>query len=282
MTAEDAPLVLTEHPAPGIARIVLDRPAKRNAQTKQMIYELDAAFSAVAQDDAVRVIILAANGPHFSAGHDLGDYETPMDAFSPVTNWGGFTLPGAEGYMAVEAEIYLGMCWRWRNIPKPTIAQVQGKVIAGGLMLVWPCDLVVCSTDATFSDPVVVFGVNGHEFFTHVWELGARRAKQMLFTGDAITAAEAEQIGMVNLVVEPDQLANATLELAERIALRPTMGLKLAKLAVNQSLDAQGQWQAVQAAFGLHQLGHSHNREVFGTYIDPSGAEIIRASNRPR
>ena len=282
MTVADAPLVLIERPANGVARLVLDRPAKRNAQTKQMIYELDAAFTAAAQDDDIRVIILAANGPHFSAGHDLSDYETPMDAFSPVTTWGGFTLPGAEGYMAVEAEIYLGMCWRWRNIPKPTIAQVQGKVIAGGLMLVWPCDLVVCSTDASFSDPVVVFGVNGHEFFTHVWELGARRAKHMLFTGDSITAAEALQIGMVNSVVEPGDLADATLELAQRIALRPSIGLKLAKMAANQSLEAQGQWQAVQAAFGLHQLGHSHNREVFGTYINPSGAEIIRASNRPR
>lgn len=275
-------LVYTEHPAAGLARIVLNRPDKRNAQTKQMIYDLDAAFTAAAQDDAVKVIVLAANGPHFSAGHDLADYDVPMDAFTPVTNWGGFGLAGAEGYMAVEAEIYLGMCWRWRNIPKPTIAEVQGKVIAGGLMLVWPCDLVVCSDDATFADPVVVFGVNGHEFFTHVWELGARRAKHLLFTGDAITAEEAKQIGMVNQVVPRDELPHATLALAEHIAKRPGMGLKLAKQAANQSLDAQGQWQALQAAFSLHQLGHSHNREVFGSYIDPGGAEIIRAANRPR
>ncbi|MDP4701670.1 MAG: enoyl-CoA hydratase-related protein, partial [Ilumatobacteraceae bacterium] len=163
-------LVFIEHPAEGVARIVLNRPDKRNAQTKDMIYQLNDAFDVCAQDDAVKVIILAANGPHFSAGHDLSDYSVPMDAFTPVSTAGGFTLPGAEGYMAVETEIYLGMCWRWRNIPKPTIAEVQGKVIAGGLMLVWPCDLVVASSDATFSDPVVVFGVNGHEFFTHVWE----------------------------------------------------------------------------------------------------------------
>jgi enoyl-CoA hydratase len=277
----DEQLVLTEKPSEGIARIVLDRPAKRNAQTKAMIYQLNDAFTAAAQDDEVKVIILAARGPHFSAGHDLSDYGVPMDAFSPVTTWGGFSLPGAEGYMAVEQEIYLGMCWRWRNIPKPTIAQVQGKVIAGGLMLVWPCDLVVASSDATFADPVVVFGVNGHEYFTHVWELGARRAKELLFTGAAITAEEAYRIGMVNKVVEGDELEAATLELAEHIARRPGMGLKLAKQAVNQSLDAQGQWQALQAAFSLHQLGHSHNREVHGFYIHPDGAEIIRAENRP-
>ena len=93
--------------------------------------------------------------------------------------------------MATEAEMYVGLCWRWRNIPKPTIAQVQGKVIAGGLMLVWPMDLVVCSEEATFSDPVVAFGVNGHEYFTHPYEAGARLAKEMLFTGRAITRRSA-------------------------------------------------------------------------------------------
>ena len=97
---------------------------------------------------------------------------------------------GAEGMMAREEEIYLGFCTRWRQLPKPTIAQVQGKVIAGGLMLVWPCDLVVASEDATFSDPVVAFGVNGGEYFAHPWEVGARKAKEMLFTGEPLTAAQ--------------------------------------------------------------------------------------------
>ena len=78
--------------------------------------------------------------------------------------------------MAREEEIYLGFCNRWRALPKPTIAQVQGKVIAGGLMLVWPCDLVVASEDATFSDPVVAFGVNGVEYFAHAFEFGQRQA----------------------------------------------------------------------------------------------------------
>jgi enoyl-CoA hydratase len=98
--------------------------------------------------------------------------------------------------MIGEEEIYLGFCWRWRNLPKPTIAQVQGKVIAGGLMLVWPFDIVVASDDSTFSDPVVAFGVNGHEFFTHAWELGARKAKELLFTGAAFTAEECHRLGM--------------------------------------------------------------------------------------
>lgn len=264
-----------EKPSPAIARITLDREETRNAQDRQMLYELNEAFDVAAQDDAVKVIILGANGPHFSSGHDLKD-RTPMSEFEPVSCWGGFDLPGAEGWMATEEEIYLGLCWRWRNIPKPTIAQVQGKVIAGGLMLVWPCDLIVASEDAEFSDPVTAFGLNGHEYFVHTWEVGARRAKEMLFTGTSISAAEAHQLGMVNRVVPRKDLEDYTLRLAVQIAERPSIGLKLAKQSVNQSLDAQGQWAAVQAAFSLHEVGHSHNMQVHGIPVDPAGARTIR------
>ncbi|MDQ1566368.1 MAG: enoyl-CoA hydratase [Actinomycetota bacterium] len=268
-----------EQPAEGVARIVLAREETRNAQNKRLLYEVNDAFDAAGRDDAVKVVILAADGPHFSSGHDLRD-KSRMDEFTPVSCWGGFDLPGAEGWMAVEEEIYLGLCWRWRNFPKPTIAQVQGKAIAGGLMLVWVCDLVVASSDAEFSDPVVAFGVNGVEFFTHAWELGPRRAKEMLFTGAPVTADEGRQLGMVNHVVERDDLGRFTLALAERIARQPSMGLKLAKQAVNQSLDAQGQWTAIQAAFSLHQLAHSHNMQVHGQIVDPGGAAVIRNQSR--
>jgi enoyl-CoA hydratase len=159
---------------------------------------------------------------------------------------------------------------------QPTIAQVQGKAIGGGLMLVRSCDLVVASVDAAFSDPVVAFGVNGHEFFVHAWELGARKAKELLFTDGAITADEARAIGMVNRGVPNGDLADEALAMARRVARLPSMGLKLAKQAVNQSLDAQGQWGAVQAAFSLHQLGHAHNREVHGLAVHPDGAALIR------
>ena len=180
--------------------MVLARTETRNAQDRQMLYEIDRAFGLAVRDDAVKVIIVAADGPHFSSGHDLYDC-APMSDFTPTSLAGGFELPGAEGWMATEQELYVGLCWRWRNLPKPTIAQVQGKVIAGGLMLVWPFDLVIASDDATFSDPVVAFGVNGHEYFVHTWELGARKAKEMLFTGAALGAEECRQLGMVNHVV---------------------------------------------------------------------------------
>ncbi len=264
-----------ETPAERIARIVLARPEVRNAQNKRMLYELNDAFDRAAQDDEIRAIILAADGPDFSSGHDLRDTST-MSEHRPVSCWSGFDLPGVEGYMATEAEAFLGLCWRWRNLPKPTIAQVQGRAIAAGLMLIWPCDLIVASTDATFSDPVVAYGCNGHEFFVHPWEVGARKAKEMLFTGEEISAAEALQLGMVNKVVERDHLETTTLELAGKIVKRPSMGLKLAKQAVNQALDAQGQWTVVQAAFSLHQLGHAHNMQLFGSVIDPAGAALVR------
>ena len=153
---------------------------------------------------------------------------------------------------------------------------MHGKTIAGGLMLMWVCDLVVASDDATFSDPVVAFGVNGVEYFAHPWEVGVRKAKEMLFTGQSISAAEAHALGMVNHVVPRAELEKFTLDLAARIASRPSMGLKLAKQSVNQAQDAQGFWTALQAAMSLQQLGHSNNAQVHGMLVDPSGAEVIR------
>ena len=265
----------------GVARIVLAREDARNAQDRKMTYELNAAFDLAAQDDEANVIVLAADGPHFSSGHDLRD-KSKMSDFETVSNWGGFSLPGAEGYMAQEQEIYMGMCWRWRNLPKPVIAEVQGKVIAGGLMLVWVCDLIIASEEATFSDPVVAFGVNGVEYFAHPWEVGIRKAKEMLFTGEPIGAEEAKSLGMVNHVVPRDNLNQFTTDMAEHIAERPSMGLKLAKQSVNQMQDSQGLWPALQAAMSLQQLGHSHNNQVHGMGVDPRGMEIIRAQAKKK
>ena len=267
-----------EQPGERVARIVLARPQVANAQDYQMLSELNGAFDRAARDDSVRVIVLAADGDHFSSGHDLRG-GTAMDEIEPIGTWCCFGADGAEGYMATEAEMYVNLCWRWRNIAKPTIAQVQGKVIAGGLMLVWPMDLVVCSEEATFADPVVAFGVNGHEYFTHPFEAGARLAKEMLFTGRPITADEAYRRGMVNRVVSRDQLESETLELATHIARRPSFGLALAKQSVNNSLDAMGMYTAIQSAFGLHHVAHNHNLRLFDSLVDPSGMDVVRAES---
>jgi enoyl-CoA hydratase len=275
--------VTYEVPADRVARISLNRPEARNAQDTKLLYELNDAFDMAARDDAISVIVLAANGPHFSSGHDLREADPigSLAKYETVGTWCGFSCEGAEGWMAREKELYQGLSERWRNIPKPTIAQVQGKCIAGGLMLVWPCDLIVASEDALFSDNTVSMGMTGVEFFGHPWELGPRKAKEMLFTSDFVTAQDAHRLGMVNQVVPAAELATFTLELASKIAAKPLFALKLTKEAVNAAEDAQGRISAMQTAFALHQLGHSHNMQVHGLPIDPRGAGgLVEAPKR--
>jgi enoyl-CoA hydratase len=254
----------------GIAVISLNRDSKRNAQNNQMTYELNACYDAAARDSNVKVIVLRAEGKHFSAGHDLRDKSNHLD-FPQVFPQSGFTGEGQEGMMAHEEEVYFNMCWRWRNIPKPVIAAAQGMTIAGGLMLLWVADIIIAADDATFSDPVVAFGVNGVEYFAHPWEFGARKAKELLFTGDTFTAQEAMDAGMINRVVPAADLDSATMAMAAKIATKPGFALKLAKESVNQTLEAQGQYNAFRAAFSLQHLGHANNQLRFGMSIDPSG-----------
>lgn len=252
----------------GVAVVTLDRPEARNAQNKRMTYELNACFDDASRRSDVKVIVLQADGPHFSSGHDLRDRESHRE-FDLVFPHGGFGREGQEGHMAWEQEVYFEMCWRWRNLPKPLLAAAQGKTIAGGLMLLWVADVIVAADDALFSDPVVAMGVNGVEYFAHPWEWGARKAKELLFTGDWVTAAEAHRLGMVNHVVPAAELREFTLALARRIAERPSFALKLAKESVNQTLEAQGQWTALRAAFSIQHLAHAHNRAKFGVPVDP-------------
>jgi enoyl-CoA hydratase len=268
-----------EMPDQHVARVTMARPETRNALDRKMLYELDHAFMRAARDPAVKVIILAADGPHFSSGHDLYDETTTLD-FPSVVQGAGHHEPGVAGMYAGEEEYYVGLHWRWRNIGKPTIAQVQGKAIAGGLMVAWPMDLIVASENAQFSDPVVAFGVNGVEYFTHAWEFGPRRAKEMLFTGQVLSAKECYDFGMVNHVVPDEELASFTLDLAQRIATRPAIGLKLAKQAVNFSMDVQGQQQAITGTLAMHHVGHAHARVEFGMPLDPSGVDVIRNESK--
>lgn len=264
-----------EQPAEHVARIVLDRADARNAQSMRMLYELNDAFDLAAQDDSISVVVLAANGPHFSAGHDLREQagEAVVAEHRRIGTWCGFGCDAAESRMAIEKEMYLGLSERWRNLPKPTIAAVQGKVIAGGLMLVWPCDLIVAAEDALFCDNTVSMGVSGAEFFNHPFEVGVRKAKEMLFTADFLTAAEVHRLGMVNHVVPLAELQSFALRLASRIAEKPLFALKLAKEAVNVAQDNQGRVNAMQTSFAYHQLCHSHNQQLHGLPIDPGFLE---------
>lgn len=233
----------------GIATITLDRPEAANAQTLPMLDDLDEAWRRAAEDDGVRVIVLQANGKHFSAGHDIKS--VGEDDGGPQ----GWTLAGI---YEVEARRFLEYSLRWRNVPKPSIAAVQGVCIAGGLLLAWPCDLIIAADNATFSDPVVSLGIGGVEYHGHTWEWGARKAKELLFTGRAMTAAEAERLGMVTRVVPLDDLRAEARALAAEIATRHPFALRQAKRAVNQTLDVQGFYAAIQSVFDVHQTGHGH------------------------
>ena len=238
--------------ADGIATITLNRPEVFNAQNMALLDELDGAWTTAAQDDGVRVIVLRAEGKHFSAGHDLKD------------RWPGPGELTLEWIYQAESRRYLEYTLRWRNVPKPSIAAVQGRCIAGGLLLCWPCDLIVAADDARFSDPVVLMGIGGVEYHGHTWELGARKAKEILFTGRALSAVEAQQVGMVNRVVPRDELDAETRALAERIAKMPPFGLRQAKRAVNQTQDVLGFYAAIQSVFDIHQTGHGNALSVSG------------------
>ena len=250
-----------------IALITLNRPRYRNAQNSAMTYALDSAFAQATNDDQVTVIVLAGAGDHFSAGHDIGTPERDADRSFPrqaVLWWDHVDRAGADARYAREMEVYLGMCRRWREIPKPVIAMVQGACIAGGLMLAWVCDLIVAADDAFFADPVVRMGIPGVEYFAHPWVLGPRFAKEVLFTGGRFTAERAFQVGMVNRVVPRAELEAATFALAEEIAVMPPFGLALTKRAVNQCEDLMGLRSGMDSVFGLHHVAHAHNAEVRG------------------
>src|SRR5271170_3963065 len=263
------------------AVITLNRPRFRNAQNSAMTYALDEAFTAAVNDEAVAVIVLAGEGDHFSAGHDIGTPGRDIDVSferKAVMWWDHVGRDGADNRYAREMEVYLGMCRRWREIPKPTIAMVQGACIAGGLMLAWVCDLIVAAEDAFFADPVVRMGIPGVEYFAHPWVLGPRLAKEVLFTGGRFSAERAYQAGMVNRVVPRADLESAVFELAGEIAEMPAFGLALAKRAVNQCEDLMGMRPGMDAVFGLHHLAHAHNAEVSGDYLAGLDARGMKAS----
>ena len=247
------------------AWVTMNRPQYRNAQNSLMTYALDAAFQRAVGDDEAKVIVLTGAGKHFSAGHDIGSPGRDVDQHydnKAIIWWDHVGRTGGDLRYAREMEVYLGMCRRWRDIPEPMIAMVQGACIAGGMMLAFICDLIVAADSAFFADPVVRMGIPGVEFFAHPWALGARAAKEILFTGDRFTAQPAYERGMVNRVVSADRLEAKTLALAERIAAMPSFGLALAKRAVNQCEDAMGMRNGIDSVFGLHHFAYSHNAEI--------------------
>jgi enoyl-CoA hydratase len=240
-----------------VAVITLDRPQAANAQTPGILKDLDDAWRRADADPDVRVIMFMTAGKHFSAGHDMSGNDPSANGrnLRPKRTEDGKLV--AEDYYDWETRGYLEYAKRWRDIPKPTIAAVQGKCIAAGLMLCWPCDLIVAADNAQFSDPVGMLGIMGVEYFAHTWELGPRKAKEMLFTQSSVSADEALRCGMVNHVVPVDDLRSFTMDLAHRVAQTDPWALRLAKRAVNHTMDTMGFSTAIESCFDMHHLGHT-------------------------
>ncbi len=266
-----------------VAWITMNRPQFNNAQNGQMTYALDDAFDRAVKDDAVRCIVLAGEGKHFSAGHDIGtpgrDLHHEFDKrlmLAPHTN-----KPAAELLYTREQEQYLGMCRRWRDIPKPTIAMVQGACVAGGLMLAWVCDLIVASEDAFFQDPVnPLMGIPGVEYFAHAYELPPRVAKEFLLLGERMSASRAYSFGMVNKVVPRDELREAVAAWAVKLAGQNRLGNWLTKQSVNHVEELLGKRAAMDAVFHMHHFAHAQNDLVTGNSIAGVSGKSAAAANK--
>ena len=254
--------IVTEHFGP-VCKISLNRPQQRNAQNQQLLDELDTALQAAQKNDAVRVVIIAGNGDHFSAGHDLKEAQEKRAGFTVEQRW------------AYEELRYFDYCMRIWDFPKPVIAQVQGACVAGGFMIANMCALIVASDDAFFSDPVgQTLATSAVEVLIHPWVMGLRKAKEFLYTGMRLTAQDAKEIGMVNRVVPRAELETATMAMAERIAQAAPFGLKLTKKSLNRTLDAQGLRESLSAHFDTHQL--SHMTEEFKALRDQGLSKAIQ------
>ena len=233
-----------------IVTVTIDRPEVMNVISRKVYAELDAAFAQAEDDDTVKVIIVAGAGDNFGAGHDIGTQamrdeldEYPRD-FTPLAR-----------VSAMDRGVYWRMHDRWRNIGKPTIARVQGYCIMGSWMLASACDLCVAAQDAKFADRSVRWGGAHHEYPTHFWELGVKKAKEYLWTGDFIDADEAHRLGMVNRVVANEKLIEATLWLARRIAMNSGYALRVSKMSINQAADIMGLSAAVRASGNFWIMG---------------------------
>jgi enoyl-CoA hydratase len=258
-----------------VLRITTNRPQVLNAQSRVMIRELDQAFRMAVEDDDTRVVIVAGAGAHFSAGHDLGSPEELEDQKAHPVG------PGMPENLERLSELYLETTLRWREVPKPTIAQVQGYCIMGGLMLASCCDLIVAADNARFADRSVRWGGPHVQYFGMPWDLGPRKTKEYLFTGDYLDAHEALSLGLVNRVVPREALAAATLELAQRIALQDPFALKMVKASVNGTVDIQGHRQAIEAAFKNYMITIPH-RQALGTYGAAARARGVKARIQAR
>lgn len=265
-----------------VAHIIMNRPGFNNAQNSQMTYALDAAFRRAVDDDAIRAIVLRGEGKHFSAGHDIGtpgrDVTASWDRVALVPDH--VNKPAAEFLYTREHEVYIGMCRRWRDVPKPTIAAVQGACVAGGLMLAWICDIIVATDDAFFQDPVNRMGIPGVEYFAHGFELPPRIAKEFILLGERLSADRAYQFGMVNRLSTRETLLADVKKIADEVASRPRLGNWLTKQALNHVEDLRGKRTATDAHFHMHHFAHAQNDLTSDNSLGGMDAKSMASANK--
>ncbi len=220
-----------------VRRLTMNRPKALNALSTELIAAMSTALDAAADDDDVRVLILRGAGRAFSAGYDL--HEDAEAGTKDSVAW----------YRELQHSV--DEMLKFFDHPKPIIAQVQSFCLAGGCDLMMVCDLTVCSDDAKFGEPEIRFG-SGVVTMVMPWLLGARKAKELLFTGeDRIDAQEALRIGMVNRVVPAAELDDATLKLAEEIAKNDPFAVSMQKRAINAAWEGAGFREAIAANVAL-------------------------------
>jgi len=230
-----------------VARVTLNRPHVKNAQSTRLLHEMDAAFARAVDDEDVRVIVLAGEGDSFSAGHDLGSKQVRDD---PSQNPRPADLVGR--YERVWG-LYVDLGLKWRNLPKPTIAMVQGYCIFGGWMIATAMDLIIAADDAKFL-------ASHFQYFSVPYDVPPRKAKELLFEFRFMPADEAREAGLVNRVVPRAKLEEETMALARRIAQQDAFALRLAKLSVNQAQDTMGYSTFIKSALQTYLIGAESGR----------------------
>jgi len=216
--------------------ITLDRPEKLNAISSEMVTELRAAFAAAGEDEEAKVVVVTGAGRAFSAGYDLSEEAAAR-------------IEGADRWHGVLSEDVAMTMELWA-LPKPTIAAVRGWCLAGACEVAMACDLIVAADDARFGEPEIRYG-SGPVTLLMPFVLGQKKTAELLFTGDAIPADEAERLGLVNRVVPAAELEDAVDELARKIAPTPLPVLRLTKLALVRAFEAMGLRTAVHANLDL-------------------------------
>jgi enoyl-CoA hydratase len=241
-----------------VAHVVANRPRHRNAQSRRLLEELDAAFGCAVDDPEVRVIVLGGAGEHFSGGHDLGSPDEMADrqARPPAA--------GLRGRYAHSREHYVTKTLRWRELPKPTIAAVQGYCIFAGWMIASAMDIIFAADDAMFL-------AANFQYFSIPWDIHPRKAKELLYESRFIDATEALELGLINRVVPRDELSAQTTEYAHRIAANDPFQLRMIKLAVNQVQDQQGFAAHIAAAHTMHILSSEGEKDPDYALRVPAG-----------